>query len=112
VIRIAVAPIPEPREGKADDAREQPLARDAHRGDGRGWLFSVSDNGIGIEPRYFKEIFKIFQRIPSQEKTYSGTGIGLAVCEKIVERHGGRIRVESEPGKGTTFYWNMFTRNE
>ena len=71
-----------------------------------------SDNGSGIGPRYFKEIFKIFQRIPSQEKTYSGTGIGLAVCEKIVERHGGRIRVESEPGKGTTFYWNMFTRNE
>ncbi len=112
VIRISAAPIQEPQEGKADNAREQPLARDAHRRDGRGWIFSVSDNGIGIEPRYFKEIFKIFQRIPLQEKTYSGTGIGLAICEKIVERHGGRIWVESEPGKGTTFYWNLFTHHE
>ena len=112
VIRISAAPIQEPQEGKAGNAREQPPARDAHRRDGRGWIFSVSDNGIGIEPRYFKEIFKIFQRIPLQEKTYSGTGIGLAICEKIVERHGGRIWVESEPGKGTTFYWNLFTHYE
>lgn len=112
VIRISAAPIQEPQEGKAGNAREQPPARDAHKRDGRGWIFSVSDNGIGIEPRYFKEIFKIFQRIPLQEKTYSGSGIGLAICEKIVERHGGRIWVESEPGKGTTFYWNLFTHYE
>jgi light-regulated signal transduction histidine kinase (bacteriophytochrome) len=74
----------------------------ATRQDRTNWTFAVKDNGLGIDPQYFERIFGMFQRLHKRDE-FSGTGVGLAICKKIMERHGGRLWVESVVGEGSTF---------
>jgi signal transduction histidine kinase len=91
---------------KFQPSEHKPAVRVSATRDGRLWRFGVRDNGIGIDPQYFKNLFQIFKRLHTNAE-YPGTGIGLALCKKIVERHAGRIWVESALGQGSTFFFTL-----
>jgi chemotaxis family two-component system sensor kinase Cph1 len=84
----------------------EPAIHVSARRQGSHWLCSIKDNGIGLDPRYGQRIFEIFQRLHTKDQ-HPGTGIGLAICRKIVECHGGKIWVESTPGQGATFHFTL-----
>jgi PAS domain S-box-containing protein len=86
--------------------QEPPCIHVSARQAGEVWIIAVKDNGIGIDPRFSERIFVLFQRLHDRNE-YSGTGIGLAICKRIVERHQGKIWVDSEPGQGATFYFTL-----
>jgi PAS domain S-box-containing protein len=95
--------------GNAIKFRRNDIPSQIHVGHQAGndhWVISIRDNGIGIAPEHHRKIFLIFQRLHGK-KEYPGTGIGLALCEKIADQHGGRIWVDSDPGKGSTFYFTL-----
>jgi PAS domain S-box-containing protein len=90
--------------------QDSPIVHISARREEKGWTFSFKDNGIGIDPQHYSKLFRIFQRLNPRD--YPGTGIALSISRKIVERHGGRIWVDSEPGKGSTFYFIIPDRDE
>ena len=87
-------------------SQEPPLVHLSARQEAEEWVFSVEDNGIGIDAKYLDRIFAVFERLHPSDQD-AGSGIGLAVCKRAVERLGGRIWCESEPGKGTTFCFSV-----
>ena len=87
-------------------SEKTPVIKISVKDEDEQWVFSIQDNGIGIDPKFSEKIFIIFQRLHNKNE-FSGTGIGLSICKKIVEKHGGKIWVEPSPGNGCTFYFSM-----